>query len=158
MRCALTPSLAKQGRAGEGCSVLPSQSHSSARCACVSLLFRQKEPKPFAPDTRRDDGAVPVPCAPQQDRAGPNSHIHVLKHAGLAPALASGARLALRRKSKRKSKSTATQRKTDYSSSSPTYLLRQGATPISCLHQFRITLSHPTQTRTGRHHPNTYQR
>ena len=38
-----------------------------------------------------------VPCAPQQERAGPNSHIHVLRHTGLAPALASGARLALRR-------------------------------------------------------------
>ena len=59
--------------------------------------------KPFAPDTRRDDKAVSVPCAPQQERAGPNSHIHVLKHAGLAPALASGARRALRRKSKNNS-------------------------------------------------------
>jgi hypothetical protein len=55
--------------------------------------------KPFAPDTRRDDEAVSVPCAPQRNRAGPNSHIHVLKHAGLSHAVHCDARLALRRKS-----------------------------------------------------------
>ena len=49
------------------------------------------------PDTRRRDKAASVPCAPQRTGAGPNSHIHVLKHAGLAPPFASGARLTLRR-------------------------------------------------------------
>ena len=55
--------------------------------------------KPFAPDSRRCDEAASVPCASRGRRAGPNSHIHVLKHAGLSHAAHCDARLALRRKS-----------------------------------------------------------
>src|SRR5579859_7121242 len=60
-------------------------------------LSGESNQRPSVPDTRRCDGAASVPCAPQRKRAGPNSHIHVLRHTGLAPAFASGARLALRR-------------------------------------------------------------
>ncbi len=59
------------------------------------------------PRRRRCDEAASAPCAPQQKRAGPNSAIRGLKHAGVAPVPASGARLALRCKSREQSKRQA---------------------------------------------------
>ena len=35
-----------------------------------SLLFRQRQPRPHAPDTRRPDEAGPVPCAPRREGDG----------------------------------------------------------------------------------------
>ena len=57
------------------------------------LLAQEKVTKEKGtPVSRRADEARTVPCAARHDRAGPNSHIHVLKHAGLSPGPGSAAR------------------------------------------------------------------
>jgi len=57
------------------------------------LLVQEKVTKEKdTPVSRRAGGAGAVPCAARQYRAGPNSHIHVLKHAGLSPGPGSAAR------------------------------------------------------------------
>ena len=80
--------------------------HCAAGAARTAKLARRAQGrmpgvKAIAPDTRRCDGAASVPCASRSRRAGPNSHIHVLKHTGLSPAARCDARLPLRRKSQR---------------------------------------------------------